>query len=136
MVLELSNNNKRGDFRICYILARIVDGATDGFIQPDHNNADCWKCATIYGNYAIHTTLAEALELFLDPVVARTKNFPPDAIQVVRWWQKPRQPGPPRFDDLVMPLLNKRELARIAEYTPTKHDDHFQESIEAEFEVQ
>jgi hypothetical protein len=44
--------------------------------------------------------------------------------------------GSYRFDDLVMPLFNKRELARIADFTPTKHDAHFRESTEAECELQ
>jgi hypothetical protein len=123
--------NKRGDCTIYYIVARVVDGVRNGFINPRYD-ADCMEDATEDGTYAIRITLAEALVLFLDPLVVRTKKMPPEAIPVIRWWQKHRQPGPQRFEDLVMPLLGKRELARMAEYTPTKAIEFFRESTEAE----
>jgi hypothetical protein len=117
------NNSKRGDFSIYSILAQIVNGVQIGFIKPRFNVADCWELATQDGNYAIRITLAEALVLFLDPLVARTKELPPEAIPVIRWWQQHRRPGPQRCEDLVMPLLKKRELARIAENTPEKTEE-------------
>jgi hypothetical protein len=45
-------------------------------------------------NYAIRSTLAESLVLFLDPVSARTKELPPGATPVVRWLH--HQPGASR----------------------------------------
>jgi hypothetical protein len=125
--------NKRGDFTIYYIVARVVDGIRHGFINPryatdywehEHENKD--------GMYETRITLAEALVLFLDPLVVRTKKMPPDAIPIIRWWQKHRQPGSQRFEDLLVPLLGKRELARMAEYTPTKAIEFFRESTQAE----
>jgi hypothetical protein len=68
------NNSKRGDFSIYSILAQIVNGVQIGFIKPRFNVADCWELATQDGNYAIRITLAEALVLFLDPLVARTNE--------------------------------------------------------------
>jgi hypothetical protein len=129
------NNNKRGDFTLYCIIARIVEGVIMGCIELSKNEVDCWKTATMCGAYAIRVTLAEALVLFLDPVVARTKELPPGAIPVIRWWQKHRRPGPQSFEDLVMPLLSKRELATSAEYTPRKADEYIQESTEAEHEA-
>jgi hypothetical protein len=122
------NNNKRGDSTMYVIIARILEGVYDGCIKPRVNNfADCWESAIAFGNYAIRITLAEALVLFLDPLVARTKELSPGAIPVIRWWQQHRRPGPQRHEDLVMPLLGKRELARIA-------DESMRDSTEAERE--
>jgi hypothetical protein len=94
-----------------------------------------WKDITRYGAYAVRITLAEALVLFIDPAVKRTKELSPYAIPVIRWWQQHRRPGPQRCEDLLMPLLNKRELARIAEYTPTKRDENLRDCTEAESEA-
>jgi hypothetical protein len=113
----INPNNKRKDFTIYSILASTVYGVVGGDVRAHCNTGvvDLWKTLPAFGKYAIRITLAEALVLFVDPVVARTKTIPPDAIPVVRWWQKHRQPGPQTFEGLVMPLLGKRELARIAE---------------------
>jgi hypothetical protein len=91
------------------------DGVTNGGIHPRMNEADSWKLATSSENYAIRINLAETLELFLGPVVARTKKLPESAKPVVLLWQQHRRPGPQRFEDFVMPLLNKRDLARITD---------------------
>jgi hypothetical protein len=127
------NNNKRGDFSIYCLVAQLEDGVRGGFVQP-RCDTDYWEEATKDEKYAIRITLAEALVLFLDPVVARTKELPEGAIPVVRWWQQHRRPGPQRFEDLVKPLLNKRELARIAEYTFNKANEHLRDCAKAERE--
>jgi hypothetical protein len=124
--------NKRGDFTIYIIVAHMVNGVLRGIIDP-RSDTDCWEHATPLGNYAVRITLAEALVLFLDPLVARTKELPPGAIPVIRWWQQHRRPGPHRHEELVMPLLGKRELTRIAEsYTPTKAIEYLADCTEAE----
>jgi hypothetical protein len=130
----INPNNKRKDFTIYSILASTVYGVVGGDVRAHCNTGvvDLWKTLPAFGKYAIRITLAEALVLFVDPVVARTKTIPPDAIPVVRWWQKHRQPGPHAFEDLVMPLLNKKELARMAENTPEKMEEYLRDSTEAE----
>jgi hypothetical protein len=131
-------NNKRNDFSVYPILASTVDGVLSGSVIPRSSAADNaarWEQANSEGNYPIRITIAEALVLFVDPLVARTKTIPPDAIPVVRWWQKHRQPGPLAFEDLVMPLLGKRELARISEYTPEKARESWRDFTEAEQEA-
>jgi hypothetical protein len=110
--------NKRGDFSIYAIVARLEVGARGGFVIPG-SDTDLWEHVTEHEIYAIRITLAEALVLFLDPLVARTKELSPDAIPGIRWWQKHRRPGPQKFEGLAIPLLNKMELARIVEYTRT-----------------
>jgi hypothetical protein len=125
------NNSKRGDFTVYGIRARLADGVIDGFVKARYDT-DLSELATKDGNYAIRISLAEALVLFLDPVVARTKELPPDTIPVIRWWQQHRRPGPQRFEDFVLPILNKKELARIAEFM--KAFEYFRDSTEAERE--
>jgi hypothetical protein len=128
------NNNKRGDFSVYTIFASTVDGVLEGAIKPQYNETHFWNRITEDGTYAIRITLAEALVLFLDPLVIRTKKMPPGAIPVIRWWQKHRQPGPQRFEDLVMPILGKKKLARIAENVPELAQESWRESTATEAE--
>jgi hypothetical protein len=108
-----------------------LEGVTNGGINP-RCNRNYWELSTRHGTYAIRIALAEALVLFLDPVVKRTKKLPESAKPVVRWWQQHRRPGPQRFENFVMPLLNRRELARIAECTPSKDNEYWRDCAEAE----
>jgi hypothetical protein len=86
----IPKHSKRGDFTVYFILANTVDGVTNGFVIPRIQEAECWDDANGGGNYTVRITLAEALVLFLDPVVTRTKVLPTGAIPVVRWWQQHR----------------------------------------------
>jgi hypothetical protein len=60
--------NKSGDLTLYYIFAHMVNGVLDGYINPLCDKK-CWEHATPHGLYAVRITLAEALVLFLDPVV-------------------------------------------------------------------
>jgi hypothetical protein len=128
--------NKHGDhFSIYEIALRTVDGVLDGCIHPRATDAHSWKKVTHQGNYASQLLLPKLSYCSLIHLVARTKKLPPGAIPVVRWWQQHRRPGPQRCEDLVMLLLNKEELARIAAYTNSKADEFWCDGAEADVEA-
>jgi hypothetical protein len=133
LVYGIYPNN--GHFSLYAIAARIVEGVLEGIIHT-RIGANYVESITAREPYTIRITLAEALVLFLDPLVARQKKLPPLAISVIRWWQQHRRPGPHRHEELVMPLLGKRELTRIAEsYTPTKAIEYLVKMTVAEREA-
>ena len=98
-------------YTVYVLTARVSEGIRDGYIVHDHDN-DYEAYAGKLG--APVARLTEAVALFVDPLVSRTKksDMPSDAIPLIRWFERYRRPGPFRFQEIVPKLSSDQSSNR------------------------
>ena len=116
-------NPVNGNFTVYVLIARVSEGVQGGYIRPSRPDDDVARLRRL-ASYIVKMPVAEALALFVDPMMQRTEtSMPEEAIPIIRWFEKFRSRASLRHLDLVPQLLDEQQLEEMAQQFDVLGDD-------------